>query len=34
MTQDEVNYMNMNGGCGQTMMCMIIIAICVIASVL
>ncbi len=33
MTQDEVNYMNMNGGCGQTMMCLIIIAV-VIACVL
>lgn len=32
MTQDEVNYMNMNGGCGQTMMCLIIAV--VIACVL
>jgi hypothetical protein len=33
MTQDEVDYMNMNGGCGQTMMFLIIIA-AMIASVL
>ena len=33
MTQDEVDYMNMNGGCGRTMMCLIIIAV-VIACVL